>query len=55
MLAPWLIEILRCPETGLQFDFPHNVLVRWDGKIFQLSKLSGDGLPLDPSASFSER
>lgn len=34
MFAQWLIDILRCPETGFGFSLRDGVLTRSDGKIF---------------------
>ncbi len=32
--APWLIELLRCPETGQSFEICDGLLTRNDGKRF---------------------
>ncbi|MCP3679856.1 MAG: hypothetical protein GY782_06115 [Gammaproteobacteria bacterium] len=32
--AAWLIDILRCPETGQKFTLHERGLIRSDGKIF---------------------
>ena len=34
MLPRWLIEILRCPETGQHFELVSGTLTRADGKVF---------------------
>lgn len=34
MTSSWLAKILKCPETGLQFDLFDGHLTRRDGKIF---------------------
>lgn len=34
MISSWLVKILKCPETGLQFDLVDGHLTRSDGKIF---------------------
>lgn len=34
MLSAWLVKMLKCPDTGLQFDWHNGVLTRSDGKIF---------------------
>jgi ubiquinone/menaquinone biosynthesis C-methylase UbiE len=33
-MSPWLVPILRCPETGLGFDERSGVLTRSDGAAF---------------------
>jgi SAM-dependent methyltransferase len=33
-MSPWLLSILRCPETGLRFQSRPGLLVRSDGKTF---------------------
>jgi ubiquinone/menaquinone biosynthesis C-methylase UbiE len=34
MLAPWVIEILRCPETGQRLEATHGALRRADGRLY---------------------